>query len=109
MNSARSRLSPGEAMCVLCVLLLRRTRLVPFRSSRLFWAVTAVARDMALSCSYDTTANFQTCGHGGKECFTQRNESRPIRFAQGKGGFLPSRQRVGYSRSALIHPHRVRY
>ncbi|RNF11143.1 hypothetical protein TcG_09418 [Trypanosoma cruzi] len=30
MNSARSRLSPGEATCVLCVLLLRRTRLVHF-------------------------------------------------------------------------------
>ncbi|RNC34186.1 hypothetical protein TcCL_Unassigned03050 [Trypanosoma cruzi] len=37
-------LSPGEAMCVLRVLLLRRTRLVPFRSSRLFWAVTAATR-----------------------------------------------------------------
>ncbi|RNC51342.1 hypothetical protein TcCL_ESM11549 [Trypanosoma cruzi] len=37
MNSARIRLSPGEAMCVLCVLLLRRTRLVPFSVSTSVW------------------------------------------------------------------------
>ncbi|RNC34574.1 hypothetical protein TcCL_Unassigned02615 [Trypanosoma cruzi] len=38
VNSTQSRLSPGEAMCVLCMLLLRRTRLVPFCLSISFWS-----------------------------------------------------------------------
>ncbi|RNC35160.1 hypothetical protein TcCL_Unassigned01983 [Trypanosoma cruzi] len=39
-----------------------------------FGAVTAAARDMALSCSHDASARIQPCGRGGKKGFTQRCE-----------------------------------
>ncbi|RNC57573.1 hypothetical protein TcCL_ESM04881 [Trypanosoma cruzi] len=44
VHSAQSRLSPGEAMCVLRVLLRRRTRLVPFRVSISFLELSRLPR-----------------------------------------------------------------
>ncbi|RNC45475.1 hypothetical protein TcCL_NonESM04722 [Trypanosoma cruzi] len=66
MNSTRGRLSPGEAMCVLCVLLLRRPRLAPFRVSifvlgpsrlpRGVWRSAARTMPLRMSNHVDTVA-----------------------------------------------------
>ncbi|KAF8275823.1 hypothetical protein TcYC6_0012360 [Trypanosoma cruzi] len=44
VNSAQSRLSPGEVMCVLCMLLRRRTRPAPFRVSMSFLELSRLLR-----------------------------------------------------------------
>ncbi|RNF05035.1 hypothetical protein TcG_10758 [Trypanosoma cruzi] len=78
-----------QCVCVVCCF-CGGLVLLHFVSPYYFGAVTAAARDMALSRSYDTSANVQPCGRGGKESFTQRGGRRPIRFAQSKGGFFPA-------------------
>ncbi|RNC53964.1 hypothetical protein TcCL_ESM08664, partial [Trypanosoma cruzi] len=97
MNSARSRLSPGEAMCVLCVLLLRRTRLVPFRFSRSFWAVTlprgiwrSAARKIPLRMSNHVDAAARSVSHNEVEAGQSALRRAEVAFSR-RGSVLAGR------------------